>query len=170
MPSRVCPDCPHKALLHDVVIILSNPLLYIDTKYNIQQMNLITSKSIKSNDIANMPFTTKELEHKSRVEQLYHVYVSFLFYAFSLCRQKVVKVVVDQKDDAESNGSSQYSSSSSHDSSDLVRKPTVQETVKLAGIVWKRLVDEQKDRWQMRANRLSRLPKNDGKFCWFHRG
>ena len=117
-----------------------------------------------SDQIKNLPLTEKEVNHKSRQRLGYHVYSSYLFYAFHrasveekedlLIRYKVWRTNED-KDDA---------SSSSSSSSSSVRIPSCHDVSRFAGLVWRSYGTGVKDEWANRATMLNSRARNDGRF------
>ena len=83
--------------------------------------------------IKNLPFTEKEVHHKSRKRLGYHVYSSYLFYAFHRAtaeekEQLLLRFKVWSEEEEEA-------STSSSDSS--VRVPSCHDVSRFACLVWR---------------------------------
>ena len=113
--------------------------------------------------IKNLPFTEKEVHHKSRKRLGYHVYSSYLFYAFrSATAEEMEQLLLRFKVWSEEEEEEEEASTSSSDSS--VRVPSCHDVSRFAGLVWRSYSTDLKEEWGNRASMLNSRPRNDGRF------
>ena len=113
-----------------------------------------------NNDIKNLLLINKELHHKSRKRLGYHVYLSYMFYAFQLSStvEKERLLVQYKVWNEEQEDDTSISSSSS------VRVPNCHDISRFAGLVWRAYDSSAKEEWGDRAGMLNSRPRNDGMF------
>ena len=113
--------------------------------------------------IKNLPFTEKEVHHKSRKRLGYHVYSSYLFYAFhSATAEEKEQLLLRFKVWSEEEEKEEEAPTSSSDSS--VRVPSCHDVSRFAGLVWRSYSTDLKEEWGNRASMLNSRPRNDGRF------
>ena len=112
-----------------------------------------------SNEIENLPLSTKEEVHQSRKRIGYHVYLSNFFKQFSLLDD-------EEKEDVLVNYRiwPEPAEDESINSILTPRMAQVPDVMKAAGRNWATLTDELKNGWRSRAAELNLRPQNDGKF------